>query len=138
MILDKLQNAHLYMGLGGNIQKALRCLQQADFAAMQDGRYEIDGDALIAVARTYETKPVPDCRMESHRKYIDIQYVAAGAERMGYANVETLPVKTGYDADADVMYYDGTGELFGCAKGTFAIFMPGDAHMPEAALDEPR
>lgn len=136
MVTDILSNAQLYFGLGENIRRGLEYLRQTDFETVADGRHEIDGENLFAVVRTYNTKLLPDCRLESHRKYIDIQYVADGTERMGYAHIDGLNIREDYDAQSDVMYYHGNGDLFVCRRGTFAIFAPEDAHLPEAAEAE--
>jgi beta-galactosidase beta subunit len=43
MIFDCLANAHLYLPLGQGLGRALEYLRQTDLAALEPGRYEIDG-----------------------------------------------------------------------------------------------
>lgn len=72
---------------------------------------------------------------EAHRKYIDVQFVAAGVEEMGYANVDTLTVKKPYDETADYALFDGAGTFVKVPTGSFTIFFPQDGHIPGSAID---
>ena len=69
-------------------------------------------------------------KWEAHRKYIDIQYVLSGRERMGYSNTGKLKALTQYDEEKDYALYKGKGEMLTFTSGTFAVFFPEDAHMP--------
>ena len=70
---------------------------------------------------------------EAHRKYLDVQYVAAGFEHMGYAAAATLQAGR-YEEDKDFIKLEGDGEFFLLSKGYFCILAPQDAHMPGMAL----
>ena len=73
---------------------------------------------------------------EAHRKYIDVQFVAAGVEEMGYANVKTLTIKKSYDERDDYSLFDGAGSFVTIPTGSFTFFFPEDGHIPGAAADE--
>jgi biofilm protein TabA len=138
MILDRLENAAAYEGLAPRIAAALRYLQGTDFAALADGRYELDGDRLFAIVQRYQTKPSADAAWEAHRRYIDVQYVVEGAERIGYAALrDGLRAAKPYDAEKDVAFFDARGDLFELAVGSFAIFGPQDVHAPGLAAGRP-
>jgi len=130
VIVDRLENAELYSGLGETLAAGLRFLQDNDVAAMAPGRREIAGEDLFAMVQEYEPKPAEQGLWEAHRRYIDIQYIARGVERIGYANVCRLAIQREYDADNDAMFLEGQGDLFMLREGMFAIFWPEDAHMP--------
>ena len=63
------------------IQKAIRYLREHDLAAHEPGRFELDGDRMILQVLDQTTKERADLRPEVHRKYVDVQYLAAGALR---------------------------------------------------------
>ena len=130
MIIDRLSNGEYYKGLGKKLDQGFAFLAETDFCGLEDGRIDIDGDALYAILSAGATKPAGDGVWEAHRKYIDIQYVIAGAERMGWAPVEELEPKGEYDPEKDALFLEGVGSFFLVKEGCFAVFGPHDAHMP--------
>jgi biofilm protein TabA len=137
MVLDRLDNAAAYQALFPRLRQAFDFLRSADLAGLPQGRHDVAGNDLFALVQEYRTKPDSEGFWESHRKYIDVQYVVAGAERMGYANLATLSVRQPYDADKDLLILDGSGDFFTVGAGMFTIFAPQDAHMPCLAVGEP-
>jgi len=135
MIIDQLQNAEQYYGLGPGIEAALRYLQQTDFKNVAPERYDIDGDRVYAMVQEYDAKPKAEGFWEAHRKYLDVQYVAAGVEHMGYAAVATLQAGP-YEEDKDFIKLEGDGEFFLLREGYFCILAPQDAHMPGMAVGQ--
>jgi biofilm protein TabA len=81
MIFDRIANAHIYAPLGHGIARGLQYLNRTDLAALEPGRYEIDGASLYVVASEYSTKDSADGRWEAHRRYIDLQAVTARARQ---------------------------------------------------------
>ncbi len=130
MIIDNIKNAEKYFMLGERIKQAFLFLKEKSFETMNDGRYEIKDDEIFAIVSRYETKPVEKGVFESHKKYIDVQFVAGGMEKIGYSHVDGLKVSREYANDKDIMFYGGNGDLVTAAEGTFAVFFPEDGHMP--------
>ena len=136
MVIDQLENASQYYGLGIRIEMALRYLQETDVQNAAADRYDIDGDKVYAMVQEYNSKPKAEGFWESHRKYLDVQYVAAGAEHMGYA--PTVRLSPGeYQEENDFIELAGDGEFFHLREGFFCILAPQDAHMPGMAVDQP-
>jgi len=133
MIIDRIENAALYGGLGERIALALASVR----TKREPGRYELDGDKVFALVQQYQTKPMAEGKWEAHRKHIDVQYVAAGIERIGWANISRLKVTEPYDDSKDVAFYKGDGDFVTVPAGWFVILFPEDAHMPCTALDAP-
>ena len=133
MIIDNIKNASKYYGLSPNISTALRFLQANDLTAKEPGRYEIDGSKVYVMVQRYGSRTLAESKWEAHRNYIDIQYVADGIERMGYAYIGDMTVTKPYDPEGDYLLLDGAGSMLTCPKGTFVIFGPEDAHMPGVA-----
>lgn len=137
MIIDHIERAPLYNGIGARIRAALEYLAKTDFSGMKDGRHDIDGDKVFALVQRYETKPRNQGKWETHRRYIDVQYVASGAEVMGYAPAGGLTVIQPYSGERDCTFYTGAGDFVTACAGTFIVFFPEDAHMPCLACETP-
>ncbi len=130
MVIDKLENSNLYTGFGDKIRKALQYLKQNNFIEIKDGRYEIDGEDIYASVMRYKTKSVANGKWESHKKYIDVQFIAEGTERIGYSNINNMVIKESYSEEKDIQFLKGKGDFFTAEKNTFAILFPQDVHMP--------
>ncbi len=136
MILDRLENAALYRSLGPRIVLALDYLGRTDFASIPNGRYELDGDRVFALVQRYRPKSPTEARWEAHRQYVDVQYIAEGVERMGYAPLgDGLAIQGAYDPEKDVIFFDVQGDFFTLRAGGFTIFHPSDVHAPGVAAD---
>lgn len=138
MIIDKRKNAYLYFTLGERLAAGLRYLQETNLARVEPGRHEIDGTNVYAIVMEYDTEPAEECFWEAHRRYIDIQYVVSGVERMGYANLDRLETDDLYDEETDILKLKAEGDMLVVPAGHFVIFYPHEAHMPGVALDEPQ
>ena len=60
------------------IATALEFLAKPETAELPVGRYELDGDNIFVLIQDQTTAPVENKRAESHRNYIDIQYLFTG------------------------------------------------------------
>ena len=136
MIIDELKNAAEYYELGDRIEIALKYLAATDFLALDPGRYEIDGENIFAIVESYNSKPMEAGFWEAHIKHLDVQFVAAGEERLGYAPVTGLKPNP-YDEERDFYKLEGTGDFVTLRAGQFAILKPLDAHMPGIFVNEP-
>ncbi|HET6426472.1 MAG TPA: YhcH/YjgK/YiaL family protein [Planctomycetaceae bacterium] len=138
MILEALSRADRCAALSPGIAAALRYLQSVDLTALPDGKVEIDGPRLIANVARYQTKRPDQAVWESHRKYIDVQYVVTGVERIGYVPLENAPpVQSPYNDAKDVIFYEPGCDSFTLRAGQFAVFYPEDIHAPSLADGEP-
>lgn len=135
MIYDKLENIEAYEGIMPRLMEGLKALKDADFSAMEDGRYELDGDKLYMNISSYETKP--DKRAEAHEKYIDIQYLISGTELIGVAPLCEMGQPVEAKPEKDVWHYEGATEKLTLTGSRFMVFYPQDAHAPGIACGEP-
>lgn len=138
MIVDNIKNAHMYYALGERFEKALKYIQENDLLEFENGKYEILGDEVFIIVQDYTSKKLEAGKFEAHRKYIDIQYVIKGQERLGYSNIEKFKPDCDYDEDKDLIFGDvESGSLVLAQAGDFVIFTPEDAHMPSICVDRP-
>lgn len=129
MVIDRLSDSGTYDLLSPGIARGLGFLRRTDFSTIKPGRYEIDGTSIYAIVQDYVTKPKEEGRWEAHRKYIDLQYVAAGEERIGYADINRL-TPGAYDESKDFLPLSGDGDYVTLTTGMFMLLYPHDGHMP--------
>jgi biofilm protein TabA len=135
MLLDQLANAQRYERLHPRFAEAFAWLLSGRFESLSDGRQEIDGNALFAICAHDVGRGRDAARLEVHRRYIDIQYVAAGVESIGWQASSACRVPAGsFDVDKDIGFYaDPPATWLTVPPGYFAVFFPEDAHAPLAA-----
>jgi YhcH/YjgK/YiaL family protein len=110
--------------------KAFAFLKNEDLTKLGKGKYAIDGDNVFASVTEDATKDLDKTNWESHRKYIDVQYVIQGEEKIGVMPVANAVVTKEYDEKKDAANYSGEGKIYAARPGTFFIFFPSDAHRP--------
>ena len=131
MILDTLNNAAKYTDLKTGVSEAFGFLDQPGLVDLPDGKYEIFGERVFAIVMHEKGRKAEDGELEGHRKYIDIQYVISGEESMGWKTRKGLVNSVAYDVEKDLEFFEGAPDsIFRVPPGTFAVFMPRDAHLP--------
>ncbi len=136
MIFDSMDQLGRYKNLGKNIAAAVDYLLNTELASLPVGRVEIDGERLYALVQEYTTKPADQGVWEAHRRYIDIQYVQRGQERMGFASLGKMQLDA-YVPEKDFQPMTGSGSIVDVFEGAFVIFFPEDAHMPGLSVNAP-
>ena len=136
MIIDKIENAKIYSGLNKRIETALNYIKNMDFAKIEPGKLEIEGDNIFAIVSEYDTKKADDCLLEGHKKYIDLQYLIDGKEQIGFTPFNHQKATTPYNEEEDYWLFNENFSLFTLNKSSFAIFFPDDLHLPGIHLNE--
>ncbi|MDU2065052.1 MAG: YhcH/YjgK/YiaL family protein [Sporomusaceae bacterium] len=111
---------------------ALKYLKDTDFSSLQEGRYELE-KGIFALLQKYQAKSFAESRPENHVKYIDIQYIVAGQEQIGWALLTPAAVVTeDLLQDKDLCFYSTveTEVMTTLTAGMFAIYFPEDVHRP--------
>jgi YhcH/YjgK/YiaL family protein len=137
MIVDSLSNAKLYHALHPRLAAAVDYLASFD-PATPDGKYPIDADRVHVLVQSYVTKPAAEKKWESHRRYLDVQYIVSGRERITVAPIGALSGATEYNEAKDVITYggaEGEASTLYVERGHFAIFLPDDGHRPGVAVN---
>lgn len=138
MIIDSISNRQIYRGIGSGIERALDYLANTDFAALEDGKHEIDGDELFALVSTYDTEPESVRSFEAHRKYLDVQYILSGREIIYWAPQAELTPAGEYSEEKDIVFLSGEARArLQLTPGSFTLFYPEDAHKPNCAWNDP-
>lgn len=131
MIHDSLRNSALYTPIAPRIAVAFEYIATFN-KATEDGRHVIDGDDIFALVQSYDTAPAAEKLFESHRRHVDVQFVAAGRERILHTDARELEVETPYDEAEDIVFYSDPGfsSSILLRTGEFVILHPDDAHKP--------
>lgn len=132
MIYDLLTHIDQYDGIHPGVMQGLRFLRETDFSALADGRYELDGTNVFANVMSYNTKE-RNSTPESHRAYIDIQYVIEGEELIAVAPLEDMTGVAEAHPERDLWLNNGSAEPLTLARGRFIALWPCDAHAPGIA-----
>jgi len=139
MIFTTLSDLSFYQSLCPNFADAIAWANQADWAALPTGKHAIDGDRLFVIIESLNTQSLTnDSIWEAHDRYIDIQYILQGRERMGWIpRTDALPVRMPYDSATDKVFYEAAqitntigGTMIDVAAGQAVVFFPQDAHAP--------
>lgn len=109
---------------------AFRFLKEHDLRNIAIGKYPIDGENVFATVTENPSKDYDNTTWESHRKYIDLQYIINGEEIIGVTPVSYSKLTKEYDENKDVANYDTGGMLLPSKPGAFFLFFPSDAHRP--------
>ena len=115
--------------------KAFAFLSDDILATLVPGKYTIDGDNVYATISLGPPKKIEDVKWESHRKYIDLQYVIMGKIKIGLAPVATATVTEPYGESRDAANYTTEGKYLTATPKGFFLFFPQDAHRPDIKID---
>lgn len=134
MILDRLENAKRYAGVHAGVARGLEWLATHDVTQLAAGKHPIDGDRLYLSVVRDAGKGQSGTRLESHRRYIDIQYTVVESDLIGWRHVPTCTASKGYDASRDLEFHDDAPVAWTTIPaGHFAVYFPEDAHAPMGA-----
>lgn len=136
MILDTHDNLHRYTGIFRDVDprpffawlKVCRDVppgQRVDFA----------GDKLFAKTLRQDTGNRDAFRWETHREYVDLQYILGGGEVIEWAPVARLAADGSYDAKTDLQFHApaAADETLVMSNGLFVFLFPTDGHKPSVA-----
>lgn len=114
------------------IQKGIQYLLSAPLDTLQPGSvYPIDGDRIYAKVSDYMTEAADKRLAERHEKFIDIQYILSGSEKIGIGHVDAAATAQIDElAGKDFVKYDTIkDEIFiTLPAGSFVLCYPWDVH----------
>ena len=135
MIVAKLTNKREYYGIHPELDKALDYLTPEFLEKASTEKTLLDGKSLFVTKFHLETVPMEQTFFEAHRKYLDIQVVTEGRERVDIAHPDSLTLT---ENKGDFYGYTGQAEQSVILKpGTFLVVFPGDAHRLRIPVEQP-
>lgn len=131
--------AEFYTQYKKNIQwkQLFEWLAKTDLLSLPAGQNPIPGTTMKANVEDDVNGELATKGTESHRKFIDFQYVVKGNERFGILDHTTSTIKTPYKPDIitynyvpeNLRFYDSTPDKF-------FIFFPDDWHIAKVKTDK--
>ncbi|MBD5444518.1 MAG: DUF386 domain-containing protein [Lachnospiraceae bacterium] len=124
--------------MNSKISEAIEYLLKQDLANMPAGKYPVNDDFYYMV-QEYTSRAEADCHLESHQKYVDIQWLISGVEAIDCTSVDGLEVEKEYNPEKDVTFWKEPAEMMRCvlSGGSYVILLPENAHKPCIAVGEP-
>lgn len=116
-----------------DLKKALKYLAATDFSKVPNGRYELDGDRMYANVDTYTTEDSSKKKPEAHNKYIDVQFLGKGTEKIYFApRTDDVKVVEDYAEERDLLFFENIAETDAAIlnAGDFAVLFPWELHRP--------
>lgn len=141
MILDNIKNLPKYAAGNEMLLLAYDFIMNYKKQPFPCGRYELDGERCFALVQKYETVPASEKDFESHARYIDLQYVVSGQERMLWASKDGITCTEPMDVQKDIAFYTEKQDYTPCElvveADEFALFYPQDAHKTGCCAEGP-
>ena len=122
-------NIHTYKDCGLTNLKQYLDLLAALPSDAPDGKTSLENGAYYTIF-TVNLKDGSAANFESHKKYIDLQYILEGTEEMEYADLTDLVSTAPYSEEKDCEFWSGKGTVLSFRPGDFAVYAPADGHKP--------
>jgi biofilm protein TabA len=136
MILDTHDNLPHYAGLFRDVdpQPLFQWLQTCRDAPLGE-KVEFAGDKLFAKTMRLDTGAREAFKWETHRDYVDLQYIVGGGEVIEWAPAAKLVPDVAYDTKTDFQFYAPAEAdvLLPMTDGLFVFLFPADGHKPLVA-----
>lgn len=133
MIIDKIENTKLYTQIPDCVCEFLKTLSKDTPC----GRYNLSDTDYVNIEE-YPTKTISDAKFETHDKYIDIQLLLSGKERIYLDSRDGLKEANPYNPEKDITFYtdDINFSDYVTLDGTnFVMIYPHEAHAPQVSND---
>lgn len=134
MIVDAFENWNFYYPGNDVWQCAFEYLGALTPETEPGEMISILKDRVKGRVMCYDTVSAEKAVLEAHDRYLDIQMSLINTECIDWFPRASLSVKTPYNADSDVVFFErpGTGAVrITNRPGTFTVLFPQDAHAPQ-------
>ena len=114
----------------GILKKSLEYMlaNQKLFETQEAGKYEVD-PSFFYMIQEYSSKE--EAVWESHKKYLDIQFIISGEEIIEVSDINHVKSIGNYDDEKDFCTFEGETQLTVTMNpGDLTIFYPEDVHKP--------
>lgn len=137
MIHDSIENIELYTKIFPELTEIKKILSNIDIeSTLKENKVSIS-ENIFFIPNHYVPKEEYDSVFEMHKKYIDVQVVIKGAERMLFLPKTTnANAKTDYDNDNDLQFFTDNripSEVI-VNQSQFAIFFAEELHKPACKI----
>ena len=133
-INDKLQNSSLTKDIQFCIEYAKK--NENKILSLVHGSYDVEYNDIKMNVGKYFTKGENEKFWESHKKYLDVQIMINGTEKVAINDIRDMEVKS-FDEEKDLTILEGDKAFDIIMKtGDVLVFFPNDVHKPELNVSE--
>lgn len=141
MITGNVNHLELLPYLSAQLKQAIQHVMANFNADSALGKFDVDGENQFVMIFNDSTSPAEERRQELHGKYLDIQIVLAGQEKMVFSNLAAPQGSAEWLEGKDIAFLplgqQGLEEKsFIMNAGDFVVFYPGELHKPMCAVGE--
>lgn len=97
--------------INNRVEAAVDYLKNLKVSEFDAGKIVHVDDYFFYSIQSYDTKPAAECKLESHRKYIDIQIMISGKESMDLVDISRVSLKENYNEEKDVMIWNESNRM---------------------------
>jgi YhcH/YjgK/YiaL family protein len=112
---------------------AFAFLKNVNLEELRPGKYPIIAEQVFATVSEAPSHNKEDVKWESHKNYVDLQYIIKGKEMIGIADTSKATITKPYTPDA--INYTAEGKYYIAGPGSFFLFFSNDAHRPTIKAD---
>lgn len=139
MIASSVQDYRQCQGLSSSLKSLItRALDSAKIHP-EEGRYPLEGDQAFVLISSPFTEPSDVRLAEYHHRYLDVQILLEGREKLGYGlNLVSAEPDGEYSEAKDSAFcHTISNEQFLIfAPGDMAVFFPREYHRPLCAVND--
>lgn len=141
MITGNVNHLELLPYLPAQLKQAIQYVMANFNADSALGKFDVDGENQFVMIFNDSTSPAEERRQELHGKYLDIQIVLAGQEKMVFSNLAAPQGRAEWLEGKDIAFLpleqQGLEEKsFIMNAGDFVVFYPGELHKPMCTVGE--
>lgn len=121
-----------------SVEFAVQYIRDLDKNSLSPGTYRVNDDFYYSV-QEYYTKDKKDCITESHRKYLDVQWIVEGEEKMFLSDISKLYLQKEYCEEKDIALWEPIDAMTQIVllPGAYTVLYPENAHMGCVAINGP-
>lgn len=141
MITGNVNHLELLPYLPAQLKQVIQYVMANFNADSALGKFDVDGENQFVMIFNDSTSPAEERRQELHGKYLDIQIVLAGQEKMVFSNLAAPQGSAEWLEGKDIAFLPLTQQgleekSFIMNAGDFVVFYPGELHKPMCAVGE--
>lgn len=120
------------------VNAAVEYLTLLNVTEADAGRKVVVCDDFFYSVQSYETQPADECKLESHRKYVDVQVMVSGEESMDVTDISRLDSSEEYDENKDIMFWRIPKRMSKIVlkAGDYIILYPENAHRGAVSIND--
>ena len=131
---DEVQNKSLAKDIQFCIEFAKK--NENKILSLVHGSYDVGYNDIKMNVGKYFTKSENEKFWESHKKYLDVQIIINGTEKVAISDIRNMEVKS-FDSEKDLVILKGEKAFDVVMKtGDVLVFFPNDVHKPELNISE--